>query len=103
MIHFNASSTTCQEKNETKVLLQSEGQFSRMVDMENTQMDTNTRWERIETSEGMLRFLRGTHSLFSRLADGEHIFTILPVGQTPGEHDGGYRSIYAALKTKGLR
>jgi hypothetical protein len=53
-------------------------------------------------SEATLKPLRGTHSIFSRIFDGEHIFVVLPNGEEPSESGGGYYSIEAALSAKGM-
>lgn len=65
-------------------------------------MKTTTPWEQMQVSPDTGKYLRGTHKLWSRLLDGEHIFTVRPNGEIPGENDGGYRSINAALKVKGM-
>jgi hypothetical protein len=59
-------------------------------------------WEWMDITEATLKPLRGTHSLWSRLMDGEHIFTVMRNGVTPRDGDGGYRSIDAALRQKGM-
>jgi hypothetical protein len=61
-----------------------------------------TQWETMLVSAETAAYLRGTHKLWSRLFDGEHIFTCLPNDVTPGANDGGYMSIHAALKVKGM-
>jgi hypothetical protein len=63
---------------------------------------TNTQWHRTEVSTETSRFLRGTHTLWSRIMDGEHIFTVRPNGEVPNYGDGGYFSIASALKVKGM-
>lgn len=63
---------------------------------------TNTSWERVVISAETAKYLRGTHDLWSRIADGEHIFTVLPKGTEPGANDGGYYDIASALKVKGM-
>jgi len=65
---------------------------------------TNTQWEKVNgLSAETEQYLRGrTHSLWSCIRDNEHIFTVRPNGETPGANDGGYRSINAALKVKGM-
>lgn len=65
-------------------------------------MQPTTAWERVIVSKEVAVYLRGTHSLFSRLLDGERIFTIRPNGESPKEADGGYYGIYSALKAKGM-
>jgi hypothetical protein len=65
-------------------------------------MKTTTQWEQMQPIWETAKYLRGTHKLWSRLFDGEHIFTVRPIGEQPGDNDGGYRSIDAALKVKGL-
>lgn len=62
----------------------------------------STQWEQMPVSSDTSKYLRGTHKLWSRLADGEHIFTVRPINETPGPNDGGYMSIAAALKVKGM-
>jgi hypothetical protein len=48
-------------------------------------------------------YLRGTHKVWTRrLEDGKQIFTVLPNDKEPGEDDGGYYSIDAALTQKGM-
>lgn len=59
-----------------------------------------TPWERCMNFEHG-RF-NETHTLWSRLMNGEHIFTALRKGTTPAPDDGGYRSIDAALRQKGM-
>lgn len=66
-------------------------------------MSANTSWSKVEVSLETAKFLRGTHLLYSRIADGEHIFTASPLGKEPNQGDGGYRSIDSALKAKGMR
>jgi hypothetical protein len=44
-----------------------------------------------------------THTVWGRIADGERIFTALRNGVTPRDGDGGYYTIEAALRQKGLR
>ena len=62
-----------------------------------------TAWERLPINEAvMMRLLRGTHYAWSRLFDGEHVFTVRPRGETPAPTDGGYRSLDAALRVKGM-
>lgn len=62
-----------------------------------------TQWEKMEVSADMALKLKDRgYAIWSRLMDGEHIFTVRSVAETPSEGDGGYRSISAALKTKGL-
>jgi hypothetical protein len=63
---------------------------------------TNTPWEQMVLSGETAAYLRSTHKLWSRLFDGEHVFTVLPNGQKPGNDDGGYYTIAAALKAKGM-
>ncbi len=62
----------------------------------------NTAWERLPVSAETRRYLRNDYAIWSRLADGEHIFTVVADGRRPGENDGGYASIAAALRIKGL-
>lgn len=59
-------------------------------------------WEKVEASSDIQKYLRGTHTLWSRVVDGQYIFTVLPNGITPQPNDGGYYTISAALKTKGM-
>lgn len=66
-------------------------------------MTTNTPWAKVETSMETKKYLRGTHEVWSRIADNEHIFTVRPIGETPGPNDGGYYDIAAALTAKGLK
>lgn len=62
-----------------------------------------TQWEKMEVSADMALKLKDRgYAIWSRLMDGEHIFTVRPVTEEPGTGDGGYRSVAAALKTKGL-
>ena len=61
-----------------------------------------TSWERMPVTEATYKPLRGTHSLWSRLLDGEQTFKVILNTQTPSGNDGGYRSIDAALKVKGM-
>ena len=63
---------------------------------------TNTVWHKTDISAETAKYLRGTHTLWSRIADGEHIFTVRPNGEVPGPNDGGYASIAAALTVKGM-
>jgi hypothetical protein len=62
------------------------------------QYHTTTPWERLLGASSA----PSTHRIWSRLLDGEHIFTVLPDGKEPGPNDGGYRSIDAALRQKGM-
>lgn len=61
-----------------------------------------TAWKAIPTSDTLYRYVQASHRVWSRMADGEHIFTVRPINETPGSGDGGYASIAAALKVKGL-
>lgn len=70
---------------------------------ENPMSATNTRWERMPVNADTARYLRGTHDVWSRMFDGERIFTVLLKGKEPGGNDGGYRSIAAALRVKGMQ
>jgi hypothetical protein len=64
---------------------------------------TSTAWERMPIeNETMREYLRGTHSIWSRIFDGDHIFTVLANGTEPGPNDGGYLGIDAALRVKGM-
>lgn len=64
-------------------------------------MSTNTEWHRVIVSAETARYIRSDeYDLWARIADGEHIFTILRKGTSPGADDGGYMSIAAAVKTK---
>lgn len=62
-----------------------------------------TQWGRMQPGREMSKFLRGTHSIYSRLLDGDHIFTVLPNGKTPSAGDGGYFDLYTAFKAKGMQ
>ncbi len=62
----------------------------------------STVWERMTVSAEVGKYLSDTHSIWSRLFDGEHVFTVLLNSKEPGPNDGGYRSIDAALKVKGM-
>lgn len=70
--------------------------------MHSDSVGASTPWEMMQPSAGTTKYLRGTHKLWSRLFDGEHVFTVRPAGETPGANDGGYMSIDAALKVKGM-
>lgn len=59
-------------------------------------------WQRVETSLETKRYLRGTHDLWSNVTDGKLIFTVLPIGTTPKNGDGGYYDIATALAQKGM-
>jgi hypothetical protein len=62
------------------------------------------RWEKMtQLSPATSQFLRNTHRLWWRLDNGQHLFLVLPLHITPADNDGGYYSIDAALKTKGMR
>ena len=63
---------------------------------------TNTSWEKMEVSATTEKYLRGTHTLWSRILDGKHIFTVRLKGETPNDMDGGYFSIDSALIVKGM-
>jgi hypothetical protein len=65
-------------------------------------MSTNTQWERVSVSEDTMLRLRNTHYVWSRILDGERIYTVRPIGETPGENDGGYLTIHGALYVKGM-
>lgn len=58
-------------------------------------------WTRLEAYLSLTAYR--THDIWARMADGETIFAVIPKGKTPGEHDGGYKTIDAALKVKGMR
>jgi hypothetical protein len=66
-------------------------------------MNTNTPWERLEVGAETLKFLRFEYVIWSCLRDGEHIFRVEREGVYPSPYAGGYRSIDAALRQKGLR
>lgn len=70
---------------------------------------SNTQWVKADVAGEQIKhipittgLLRGTHTLWSRIMDGEQIYTIRPDGETPGPNDGGYRSAKTALKVKGM-
>lgn len=65
-------------------------------------MSSNTKWEQMELSVETASYLRGTHTAWSRVADGKHIFVIYPKGETPTPTSGGYFNLASALKVKGL-
>mgnify|MGYP003510442262 CR=1 FL=1 len=62
----------------------------------------STSWERLPVNDTLRQYLKGTHILWSRIMDGDHIFTVRPVGETPGDADGGSYSIASAFKSKGM-
>jgi hypothetical protein len=62
--------------------------------------ETNTNWIRMELSSAS--YLRGTHTAWSRIADGKHIFVVHPNGETPTPTSGGYFTLAAAFKVKGF-
>lgn len=55
----------------------------------------NSAWENVVTYKD--------HSVWSRIADGQLIYVVMPNGQTPAPDAGGYFTIQAALKLKGLK
>jgi hypothetical protein len=63
----------------------------------------STPWEKMSVSFSTSQYLRGTHTLWSRLMNGDHFFAALPNrvepinGQTMGHHH-----IADALKAEGL-
>lgn len=61
-----------------------------------------TAWERLTVSDTLHKYLRGTYHAWARTMDGERIFTVRMIGETPGVGDGGYYSVSAALKAKGM-
>jgi hypothetical protein len=62
-----------------------------------------TSWERMTRREASVAgLLSGTHTLWSCSISGERIFTVLPNGETPTQETGGYISVDAALKAKGM-
>lgn len=67
-----------------------------------TEFKGTTQWEKTDISSQTVTYLCGSHTLWSRLLDGEHIFTARPNGERPGESDGGYYTIAAALEKEGL-
>lgn len=62
----------------------------------------STPWEPMTLSAETNTYLRGTHAAWSRIFEGAHIFTVRPKGEKPGNNDGGYVSISAALSAKGM-
>jgi hypothetical protein len=62
----------------------------------------STPWHKMELGWESAKYLRESHTAYARLLDGEHIFVILPDGQFPSEGNGGYYSLAAAFKAKGL-
>jgi hypothetical protein len=63
-----------------------------------------TPWEKMTVSPEMLLFLRGTHSLWSRLMNGEHFFAALPNGyDAVNGQTVGYHHISDAMNAEGLR
>jgi hypothetical protein len=62
----------------------------------------STAWEKVFVCAETAKYLRGTHELWSRLLDGEHVFTVVLIGHQPGPNDGGYNSIASALAVKGM-
>lgn len=65
-------------------------------------MSTNTSWEKMDLQAETAKYLRGTHTMYSRISDDEHIFLVLPNGQLPYDTYGGYYSIATALQVKGM-
>lgn len=59
-------------------------------------------WHQVNLPPEKAKYLRGTHYVWSRMADSKQIFVVLPVGEQPATGDGGYFSIVAALKVKGM-
>lgn len=66
-------------------------------------MAQTTQWNRIRASDADHPRLKGAYHIWSRITEGKPIFTVLMMGRSPGENDGGYYSIATALKVKGLR
>jgi len=63
---------------------------------------TNTPWEQVTVPESTLSPAQQLeYTIWSRILDGKHIFLVRPVGQIPSGV-GGYYSLAAALKQKGL-
>lgn len=54
-------------------------------------------WTIVETTK------RGTHRIWTRICDGDPIFTVRPIDETPMPGDGGYASIESALAVKGMK
>jgi hypothetical protein len=63
---------------------------------------TNTSWSEFKVTTETAKYMRGTHTLWSRIFDGEHVFTVRPIGETPSDNDGGYYTTNAALQVKGM-
>lgn len=62
-----------------------------------------TLWEKMSVSSTTALFLRGTHTLWSRLMNGEHFFAVLPNGyDAVNGQTLGYHSIADAFKAEGL-
>jgi hypothetical protein len=62
-----------------------------------------TQWEKMSVSETTTLFLRGTHTLWSRLMNGEHFFCVLPNRIPPVNGlTLGYHSIADAFKAEEL-
>lgn len=62
-----------------------------------------TQWEKMTVSYQTALFLRGTHTLWSRLMNGEHFFAALPNGyDAVNGQTLGYHGIADALKAEGL-
>lgn len=65
-------------------------------------MDSATQWTRTRIANPIQPTKRATHYLWQREVDGKVIFTVLSKDTQPGPNDGGYYSVEAALKIKGL-
>lgn len=62
-----------------------------------------TQWERVSVSATTAMYLRGTHTLWSRLMNGEHYFAAVPSLTEPiNGKTVGYLHIADALKAEGL-
>jgi len=65
-------------------------------------MNATAAWQQVQPSQETQAHLHG-YVLWARLLDGEHIFTLAKVGTTPGDGDGGYRSVAACLQVRGWK
>jgi hypothetical protein len=62
-----------------------------------------TPWEKMAAGAGTNKLLKGTHTLWSRLMNGEHFFCALPKHIPPVNGlTLGYKGIADALKAAGL-
>ncbi len=62
-----------------------------------------TMWEKTDLSYDTAKYLRGTNTMWSRLMNGEHFFTVLPNGMMPvNGATVGYHGITDALKAARL-